>query len=1092
MIRISLLATGLLLAALGASPAAEIPKPEHPEPQAVRKHWSNLNGPWDFRFDPADEGLKAGWHEPGRSGFDRTIVVPFPWESELSGIGQAKGAPKVGWYRRGFEVPADFPADQRVWLHFGAVDHRADVWVNGTKVAEHEGGYTPFSADVTEALRPRGEANVVVVRAFDPTDPELPTGKQVGWYTPASGIWQTVWLEARPATHIARWRVETTLDRATFHVELAGRQVGGYALAEVVSDDPSLTKPRLQLPAADGDPARDRAALEVVAQEPKLWTPETPHLYKVTLQLRGKGGEVLDAVETYFGLRTIARGTYGDEPFERLLLNGKPFYLRAALDQSFNPRGIYTAPSDEFLKGDIELAKRSGLNALRIHIKPDEPRRLYWADTLGVLIMQDMPNTWEQSPKARKAWEATMREAIPRDINHPSLFAWVAFNETWGLGHPEPYKADKDTQRWVKAMVAAIRQLDPTRLVEDNSPCYYDHVEGSDLNSWHFYIDDHADARRHIEEVAARHEPGSTFNYCPGERMNSAPLINSEYGGVSAGGGDRDVSWSFRDLTTLLRKQPKIQGYVYTELTDIEWEHNGFADYDRTAKTFGYDAFVPGMTVADLQGADFVGYDGPPAIVARPGETVRVPVFVSHYSDRTTPPTLRWWVTGHDNLAEKVEVEPRERPVEWVAYGVKTQEKPVAFKVNAPFVGAIGLELVDEQGKRIAANFINVVIRPDAPQPRLERVDDRTALIRFAPGDFAARKWTGPSDSKGGKVAGRGTGYFEYRIRVPEAIARAHPTELHLWFEASARAGRERVDWPERTNAQDNPQTDATKWPSSLKVSIAGGRWEQDVTLEDDPADARGVLSHLARVDHGSHGQVVEVHAPIFARTRTELLEGQPLVIRLEVPDDAESPGGLCLFGADSGRYPLEPSLAIRTEQDLPADLGAGPDAPIAVDRAADRERVPLAAADRAPGGPAAWAFTTQDPGAGWAEAGFDAAGWSRGPAGFGTRGTPAIRVGTVWDTPEIWLRTTVDLPGLSADDELTLRLFHDEDVEVHVNGRKLYEERGYTTSYREVPLDAARTALFRPGLNVLAVRCRQTGGGQGIDLGLGWLKAQP
>ena len=379
-----------------------------------------------------------------------------------------------------------------------------------------------------------------------------------------------------------------------------------------------------------------------------LWSPATPYLYAGDLLLTEgefnpknpaelaafeKNLADADRIKTYFGLREIKRGKLPGEDFERVFLNGKPIYLRGALDQSFNPKGIYTGPTDEFLRSDIEAAKKLGLNFLRIHIKPDEPRRLYWADKLGLLIMEDMPNTWNQNAEARKAWEHTMSEIVPRDRNHPAIFAWVAFNETWGLVHPQ-YKQDKDTQKWVQSMLAEIRTLDPTRLVEDNSPCNYDHVAGTDLNSWHFYIDDHDAAKRHIDEVVARSVPGSTFNYVPGQTMNTAPLINSEYGSVSAGGGDRDVSWGFRDLTTLLRKQPKIQGYVYTELSDIEWEHNGFLDYDRSPKEFGYGEFVKGMTPADLQGADFVGYDAPPAIVAKVGEVVSVPVFVSHYSER--------------------------------------------------------------------------------------------------------------------------------------------------------------------------------------------------------------------------------------------------------------------------------------------------------------------------------------------------------------------------------------------------------------------------------------------------------------------------
>ncbi len=184
----------------------------------------------------------------------------------------------------------------------------------------------------------------------------------------------------------------------------------------------------------DGRSRRLEPSVQVPVRDPKLWTPESPHLYDVTLELKDADGKVVDEVTTYFGLRTIARGKLPGEDFERILLNGKPIYLRTALDQSFNPEGIYTAPSDEFLKHDIELAKDFGLNGLRIHIKSEEPRRLYWADRLGLLILQDMPNTWQQNPVARQAWERGMREAIARDLNHPSIFAWVLFNETWGLG----------------------------------------------------------------------------------------------------------------------------------------------------------------------------------------------------------------------------------------------------------------------------------------------------------------------------------------------------------------------------------------------------------------------------------------------------------------------------------------------------------------------------------------------------------------------------------------------------------------------------------------------------------------------------------
>lgn len=1092
-LRLALALLALVPAVVLAAPADAIPRPEHPDPTAVRPHWLNLNGTWQFRFDTGDEGLKAEWFTPGAEGFDRTITVPFAWESSLSGLKAETesfqgGTPRIGWYRRTLRVPDTFPAGDRVVLRFGAVDWRADVWVNGTKVAEHEGGYTPFEADITDAIQ-RGADNTLVVRAFDATDPSLPTGKQVGWYTTVSGIWQTVWLESRPKARIESFGYATLQVEpvAVVKVNLLVRpaEKGDYTLT-LAGDDPALGARTVSF-STDRDNAEPTVHTFLFpVKDAKLWSPESPHLYDVNLELKSPSGAV-DSIRTYFGLRTVSRGKVGDEPFERVLLNGKPIYLRGALDQSYNPQGLYTAPSDEFLKADIELARSMGTNFLRIHIKPEEPRRLYWADRLGMLIMEDMPNTWRQNERARAAWEATMREVLPRDRNHPAIFSWVAFNETWGLGSPEEYKANKDTQKWVKDMVSLMRLIDPTRLIEDNSPCNYDHVEGTDLNSWHFYIDNHAEAKRHIDGVVAGSTPGSQFNYCPGETMNTAPLINSEYGAIGAGNGDRDISWGFRDLTTLLRKQPKIQGYIYTELTDIEWEHNGFANYDRTPKTFGYDAFVPGMTPADLQGPDFIGYDGPPAIEAKVGDLIPVELFVSHYSTRTEAPVLRWWVTGVNAEGERIGIEPRTREVQWQPYSV-TPQKRIAFKIAEPFVGAVALVLEDQDGHRLAANFVNVVVRPAEPAPRVERVDDHTVALRFAPGDFSSARWSDGYSLLDDKAHGRGTGSFVYKLKVPEAVAKAKPKNFRIRMELAAKAGRDKVDWPERRNAQDYPQTDPRKYPSSVLLTL-NGRRVAGMALADDPADARGVLSHLKATEHGSFGYLIDTAHPLPETALADLTAGNPLILRLSTPDDSGPAGGLAIFGAETGAYPIEPTLLIETEADLPADLGVDATASPALDTVASRRLNLLPTGEAGRDRAATWAYTTDEPAAGWAEPDFDDAAWKRGPAGFGTESTPAIRVHTRWDTPSIWLRTAVELPELAENDLVQLRLIHDEDVEVYVNGKRVVAAGGYTTAYEDIVLDGRARSAFQPGKNLIAVRCRQTSGGQGIDLGLTVLK---
>ncbi len=632
----------LFFAAAGALLAQ---RPEHPRPDFERAQWMTLNGKWDFGFDDK---------------FGRSITVPFCWESELSGV--AKKGETTGWYRRTFTIPSDWKG-KHAWLHFDAVDEEAQVWVNGKELGSHHGGYSAFEFDLNNVAK-AGESATVVVRAFDPTDQELPVGKQTpGWYTYTSGIWQTVWLEARPEHHIKSFALTPRQQGEKWFIDI---DAVPSPIARVTVDAPQPSEADFRIrvtgagiKAADVELKMGHWRSSIPIENPRLWTPDSPALYEVTLESSE------DRVKTYFGLRTISRGKFGDLTHESIFLNGQPVYWRGALDQSFNPKGIYTAPSDEFLKHDMELAKAAGIQFLRIHIKADEPRRLYWADRLGVLIMQDMPSASFQNPAKRGAWEETMRATIARDRNHPAIFAWVAFNETWGLSYfrnSQPaYPQNLDTQKWVEAMWREMKQTDPSRLVEDNSADKRDHV-ATDINSWHFYIDDYQRAKAAIENVVANTMAGSNFNFVKDRVQDTAPLINSEYGSVSAGGGDRDVSWGFHYLTNELRRHEKVQGYIYTELSDIEWEHNGFYNYDRSAKEFGYDAYVPGMGTRDLQGEDYIGYDDPPMMKA---PVFSLPVFVSHFSGRTGQASLRWWLTGTDDFGAAVSTAPETRAVKW-------------------------------------------------------------------------------------------------------------------------------------------------------------------------------------------------------------------------------------------------------------------------------------------------------------------------------------------------------------------------------------------------------------------------------------------
>ena len=454
--------------------------------------------------------------------------------------------------------------------------------------------------------------------------------------------------------------------------------------------------------------------------------------------------------------------------------------------------------------------------------------------------------------------------------------------------------------------------------------------------------------------------PGSAMNYVPGRVQGDEPLLVSEYGGLGAGGGDRDVSWPFRFLTTLLRQHELIRGYVYTELTDVEWEHNGLVNYDRTPKEFGYDAFVPGMTVADLQGADFVGYDAPPILETSPGDRFSLPVFVNHGSERRDTPVLRWRIVGMDDLGHSVATESRELPIAWQPHRV-TFQNPLAVSVpgGRPFVGAVTLELIDNEKERIAANYVNLIVRPAAvgvaeegaspaaQSPRVEILGPRLAVVRLSPDDFAAFR----SDSLPverlrpcGKLQSPGNCEVRYDLALPKFIRDAAPTEVVLLAELATKADDERLDWPARRNKEDYPQTDQRKYPGVVSVSLLDKElWRID--LPDDPADARGVLSYQQRERHGSYGYLIQKKVDLAqdAAMREQLRSAAiaPLTFRAvgNAKEDKRGGHGLSIYGERLGRYPIDLTLLIRTTNDLTPPEGEFSNRAASVNRLLDKMR---------------------------------------------------------------------------------------------------------------------------------------------------------
>ena len=622
--------------------------------------------------------------------------------------------------------------------------------------------------------------------------------------------------------------------------------------------------------------------IDIPREHLHLWDVDTPSLYNVTLTLTS-GESVIDRVFTYFGMRKVSIAKAPGADYQYIYLNNRPVYLLGALNQSFNPEGVYTFLTDEAIRRDIERAKEFGFNFLRLHIKVDEPRLYYWADKLGMLFMCDIPNFGDYTKKAQTRFEETLRGTIARDYNHPSIISWCNFNETWGLGGRE-YKDMHDRQEWVREMYHLAKSLDGTRLIEDNSPCLYDHVE-TEINSWHFYINDYKDAKKHIANVVEETYPGSAFNYVGGNVQSDAPLINSEYGGISAGAGDKDISWCFKYLTNELRLHPKICGYIYTELQDIEWEHNGFMNYDRSIKEFGYDYL-------DINTLDFIAIDYPPGTTVAPGEQIKADIYASHFSHKTiTGTTLHWQLdtmsaTGHITrgcVSGSVEIPFPQYQVEQV------HALELVVPDIHPAVGTLHIWVTDSTGVVVARNFINFEHFGEDP---VESSHSASVTLNHSLGNISESSWTEPTTSEQ-LFSAVGSGYVEYEVPLPEGLSTENVAEMELIFEASSSYGGAR-------------QTEPEKYPSDVTISVNSIEIDT-IRIPDCPADIRGVLSYI-HGQPGTYGYLynVKVDPSVALNGKTDTLR-----VRYEVKADADAKGGFALYGARMGRYPAGPYLLI-------------------------------------------------------------------------------------------------------------------------------------------------------------------------------------
>ncbi|MFD0313161.1 glycoside hydrolase family 2 protein [Streptomyces flavalbus] len=551
------------------------PRPEYPHPHFDRSHaWLTLNGTWDFRADPTAQHTEAT-----ADGYDQRITVPFAWETPASGI--AAHWLQTAWYRRTFTVPPAWQG-QRVVVNFGAVHHEAAVWVNGVEVARHEGGYTPFAADVTDALRPTGE-QLLVVRVHAPADKrDIVHGKQRSMprddydgvcFTPSSGIWQSVWLTARPATHLTALRLRPTGDLTGIAVEATVR--GPHAdTARLSLRVRGEADPVLLDVGPDGT-----ASAELPLAAPRLWSPEDPHLYHVDAELVSADGR--DHVTSYTGLRSITVDG------EALYLNGRRLFVRGVLDQGYWPDTGITAPDDAALRRDLELAAEAGYNLVRKHLKLEDPRFVLHADTLGMLLWAEPASPGRFSPESTSRFADQIEPMVERDGNSPAIVIWGLYNEEWGLDWDIP--GDPAKQRATADAYDRLKALDPTRPAVDNSG--WTHVK-TDLLDWHYYDESAASWATTVtdllngdrDDFPVRLGPDYLVHKklaVPGQPLRGLPNLNSEYGGGFTG---LERAWHLRWQTQELRRHDRLAGYVYTELYDIEHESAGLLDFHRRAK----------------------------------------------------------------------------------------------------------------------------------------------------------------------------------------------------------------------------------------------------------------------------------------------------------------------------------------------------------------------------------------------------------------------------------------------------------------------------------------------------------------------------
>ena len=894
-----------------------IPLSEHPRPDFKRDNWKNLNGEWEFKFDQKNEGLKNEWYN-GKTPFNEKIIVPFPWGSKLSGI---EDKANIGWYKKSITVDSAWE-NKKTYIVIGASDWETSVWIDGVLLGKHKGGYVPFSFDITSHLK-YGNQHQIIIRVDDNAgDPDkfkngyALYGKQ--GYGNARGIWQTIYLEARGEDFLDAIHFTPDIDNSK--VKVTG-YLDDYANKEIPFSIKIKTGKKILKHNFFFKPGEIKNSFDIEIPEMRLWDLDDPFLYQVEAKL----GD--DLVHSYFGMRKISVMNLPGTEFPYVALNNKPIYLQIALDQSYHPDGFYTFPSDNFMKEEILRSKSIGLNGIRVHIKVEIPRKLYWADKLGLLVVEDLPNSWGEPDKfMRDESEYTLKEMIKRDYNHPSIFSWVLFNEQWGLKTKN--KILPETYNWVTSMYYLAKSLDSTRLVEDNSLCCGGLHTATDINSWHVYLPGY-EWENYLKEQTDKNYEGSTHLYYKGFKQGKQPFLNSESGnvwGYKGSTGDVDWSYDYHRMINSFRKFPEVAGWLYTEHHDVINEWNGYWKFDRSKKIDGLDKILDGMNLNDFHSPIYISTGVEICKSVEGGDEVDVPIYISSMTgkDYGDELYLEYELTHLNSFGQSKLILSKQLTFDYKPW-INKNLNPIKIKLpEENGLSKLTLKLKTKNNVTLHKNFMHFDVNS------LKEIKG-IKTITVPANKISNSKWSKKSWEvlNGKKINGTGSGFFEYKIQIPYDLKISNLKEAYFIIEASAKQLFDKdkegldyvdagMDWMKGSivspskNPNSYPMTDENLFPSKINISFNDVN-VKSVTLSDDPADHRGVLSWHNQIksknptlsEAGSYGYLVKI--PIDNQILIDSKKNGELKIKMFTNDD----GGIAIYGKSFGRFPFDPSLVL-------------------------------------------------------------------------------------------------------------------------------------------------------------------------------------